>query len=86
VGDIPCDIITGVGRTAECLANSSMFGNYQDDFLISLVRENDEKGDKFKIFYFLVTHLQSFSSIILTSSDNSCLANYLPVLMPTSSG
>ena len=33
VGDIPCDIITGGGRTAECLANSSMFGNYQDDFL-----------------------------------------------------
>jgi hypothetical protein len=32
VGDISCDIITGGGRTAECLANSWMFGNYQDDF------------------------------------------------------
>ena len=32
VGDIPCNIITGGGRTAEGLANSWMFGNYQDDF------------------------------------------------------
>ena len=32
LGDIPCNVITGGGRTAEGLANRSIVGNYQDDY------------------------------------------------------
>ena len=46
VGDIPCNIITGGGRTAEGLANSWRFGNYQESGDNSLESPDDDDDDE----------------------------------------